>query len=197
MSREASAKGKPPKTQRLRALVPELVALVKPRRGLLAAGFVLMAVGRAAGLALPASTKFLIDDVVGKSRTDLLLPLLGAVAAAAALQAGTSFALSQLLSKGAQRLIAELRTKVQAHVARLPVAFFDGQKTGELVSRVMNDVEGIRNLVGTGIVDLLGGFVTALLALAVMVTLSPLLTGMMVLFLLLFAVRQSVDGECG
>ncbi len=187
MSREASAKGKPPKTQRLRALVPELVALVKPRRGLLAAGFVLMAVGRAAGLALPASTKFLIDDVVGKSRTDLLLPLLGAVAAAAALQAGTSFALSQLLSKGAQRLIAELRTKVQAHVARLPVAFFDGQKTGELVSRVMNDVEGIRNLVGTGIVDLLGGFVTALLALAVMVTLSPLLTGMMVLFLLLFA----------
>lgn len=187
MSGADAAQGKPPKTQRLRALVPELVALVKPRRGLLAAGFVLMAVGRAAGLALPASTKFLIDDVVGKSRTDLLLPLLGAVAAAAALQAGTSFALSQLLSKGAQRLIAELRTKVQAHVARLPVAFFDGQKTGELVSRVMNDVEGIRNLVGTGIVDLLGGFVTALLALAVMVTLSPLLTGMMVLFLLLFA----------
>lgn len=187
MSGEDSAKGKPPKTQRLRALVPELVALVKPRRGLLAAGFVLMAVGRAAGLALPASTKFLIDDVVGKSRTDLLLPLLGVVGAAAAVQAGTSFALSQLLSKGAQRLIAELRTKVQAHVTRLPVAFFDGQKTGELVSRVMNDVEGIRNLVGTGIVDLLGGFVTALLALAVMVTLSPLLTGMMVLFLLLFA----------
>jgi subfamily B ATP-binding cassette protein MsbA len=188
MSGEDAARKKPPKGQRLRALLPDLAALVKPRRRILAAGFVLMAVGRAAGLVLPASTKFLIDDVVGKSRTDLLLPLLGVVGAAAALQAGTSFALSQILSKGAQRLIAELRAKVQAHVTRLPVAFFDNQKTGELVSRVMNDVEGIRNLVGTGIVDLLGGFVTAALALAVMVTLSPLLTGMMVLFLLLFAV---------
>lgn len=187
MSGEDAAAGKAPKAQRLRALVPDLLALVKPRRGLLAAGFVLMAAGRAAGLVLPASTKFLIDDVVGKSRTDLLLPLLGVVGAAAAVQAGTSFALSQLLSKGAQRLIADLRTKVQAHVTRLPVAFFDGQKTGELVSRVMNDVEGIRNLVGTGLVELLGGFVTAALALAVMVTLSPLLTGMMVLFLLLFS----------
>lgn len=187
MSGEDAAPQRGPKAQRLRALVPDLLALVKPRRGLLAAGFVLMAAGRAAGLVLPASTKFLIDDVVGKSRTDLLLPLLGVVGAAAAVQAGTSFALSQLLSKGAQRLIAELRTKVQAHVTRLPVAFFDNQKTGDLVSRVMNDVEGIRNLVGTGLVELLGGFVTAALALAVMVTLSPLLTGMMVLFLLLFA----------
>ena len=187
MSGEEASRKKPPKTQRLRALVPDLVALVKPRRGLLAAGFALMAAGRAAGLVLPASTKFLIDDVVGKSRTDLLAPLLAVVGAAAAVQAGTSFALSQLLSKGAQRLIADLRAKVQAHVTRLPVAFFDDRKTGDLVSRVMNDVEGIRNLVGTGIVELLGGFVTAALALAVMLTLSPLLTGLMVLFLLLFS----------
>jgi subfamily B ATP-binding cassette protein MsbA len=181
-------KQKLPKGQRLRALLPDLVALVKPRRGILAAGFVLMAIGRAAGLVLPASTKILIDDVVGKSRSDLLLPLLGVVGAATVVQAAASFTLTQVLSKGAQRLIAELRTKLQAHVTRLPVAYFDGQKTGNLVSRVMNDVEGIRNLVGTGIVELAGGLVTAALALAYMFTLSPLLTGLTALFLALFAV---------
>jgi subfamily B ATP-binding cassette protein MsbA len=188
MSGEEEAKKKPPKGERLRALLPDLVALVKPRRGMLAAGFVLMAIGRAASLVLPASTKVLIDDVVGKSRTELLLPLLGAVGAATLVQAATSFTLTQVLSKGAQRLIAELRTKLQAHVTRLPVAYFDGQKTGNLVSRVMNDVEGIRNLVGTGIVELAGGFVTSLFALVVMATLSPLLTGLTVLFLAIFAV---------
>ncbi len=178
---------KPPKSQRLRALVPDLVALARPRLGILAAGFVFMAIGRAAGLVLPASTKILIDDVVGKSRADLLFPLLGAVVAATVVQAATSFALTQVLSKGAQRLIAELRTKLQAHVTRLPVAYFDGQKTGNLVSRVMNDVEGIRNLVGTGIVEMAGGLVTAVLALAIMLRLSPVLTGLTALFLALFA----------
>ncbi len=181
-------KKKQPKGQRLRALLPDLVALVRPRKGTLAAGFALMAVGRAAGLVLPASTKVLIDDVVGKSRADLLLPLLAAVGVATLVQAGTSFTLTQVLSKGAQRLIAELRMKLQAHVARLPVAYFDGQKTGNLVSRVMNDVEGIRNLVGTGIVEMLGGLVTASLALAYMLTLSPLLTGLTALFLAFFGV---------
>ncbi len=187
MSGPDKAEGKkPPKGQRLRALVPDLVALVKPRSRMLAGGFVLMAIGRAAGLVLPASTKVLIDDVVGKSRSDLLLPLLGAVAAATIVQATTSFALTQLLSKGAQRLIAELRTKLQAHVTRLPVAYFDGQKTGNLVSRVMNDVEGIRNLVGTGIVEMVGGILTGALALGVMLYLSPTLTGLTLLFLLGF-----------
>ncbi|MBK8594968.1 MAG: ABC transporter ATP-binding protein [Holophagales bacterium] len=179
---------KPPKSQRLRAILPDLAALVRPRKGILAAGFALMAIGRAAGLVLPASTRVLIDDVIGKSRSDLLLPLLGAVAAATLVQAGTSFALTQVLSKGAQRLIAELRTKLQAHVTRLPVAYFDGQKSGNLVSRVMNDVEGIRNLVGTGIVEMVGGLVTAGLALAYMTTLSPVLTGLTALFLACFAV---------
>ena len=183
---EEKEEKKPPKSQRLRALVPDLVALVKPRRRVLAAGFALMAVGRAAGLVLPASTKVLIDDVVGKSRSDLLAPLLAAIATATVVQAATSFALTQMLSKGAQRLIAELRTKVQAHVTRLPVAYFDGQKTGNLVSRVMNDVEGIRNLVGTGIVELAGGILTGLLALGVMSYLSPILTGLTLLFLLGF-----------
>ena len=184
---EKEEKAKPPKSQRLRALVPDLVALAKPRVGILAAGFVFMAIGRAAGLVLPASTKILIDEVVGKSRPELLLPLLGAVVAATIVQASTSFALTQVLSKGAQRLIAELRTKLQAHVTRLPVAYFDGQKTGNLVSRVMNDVEGIRNLVGTGIVEMVGGLVTAVLALAIMLKLSPVLTGLTALFLALFA----------
>ncbi len=192
MSGEGDAGGekgpKVPKAKRLRALLPDLAALVKPRRKMLAAGFVLMAVGRAAGLVLPASTKVLIDDVVGKARTELLVPLLAAVGAATLVQAATSFTLTQVLSKGAQRLIAELRTKLQAHVARLPVAYFDGQKTGNLVSRVMNDVEGIRNLVGTGIVEMAGGLVTATLALAVMATLSPLLTGLTLLFLSLFGI---------
>jgi subfamily B ATP-binding cassette protein MsbA len=186
MSESTEEGKKPPKSQRLRALLPDLVALFRPRWRMLAAGFVLMAVGRAAGLVLPASTKVLIDDVVGRSRTDLLLPLLGAVAAASVVQAATSFALTQLLSKGAQRLIAELRTRLQAHVTRLPVAYFDGQKTGSLVSRVMNDVEGIRNLVGTGIVEMLGGVLTGALALGVMFYLSPRLTGLTVVFLLCF-----------
>ena len=183
---ESTRETRPPKRQRLKALVPDLVALVRPRTRLLAGGFLLMAIGRAAGLVLPASTKVLIDDVVGKSRTDLLVPLLAAVGASTVVQAATSFALTQLLSKGAQRLIAELRTKVQAHVTHLPVAYFDGQKTGNLVSRVMNDVEGIRNLVGTGIVELAGGILTGVLALGVMLYLSPVLTGLTLLFLLGF-----------
>ncbi|MHB8798321.1 MAG: ABC transporter ATP-binding protein [Thermoanaerobaculia bacterium] len=177
---------KPPKARRLRALLPDLLELARPRRKILAVGFVLMALGRTAGLVLPASTKVLIDEVVAKSRTDLLTPLLLAIGAATLVQAATSFALAQLLSKGAQRLIAELRTKVQAHVTRLPVAYFDGQKTGNLVSRVMNDVEGIRNLVGTGVVELAGGLLTALLALGLMVSLSPVLTALTLLFLGVF-----------
>ena len=187
-----SAKPKKPKGERLRALLPDLLALVRPRGGLLAAGFVLMAVGRAAGLVLPASTKFLIDDVVGKSRADLLAPILAAVGAATLVQAATSYALSQLLSKGAQRLIADLRRTMQAHVTRLPVAYFDGQKTGNLVSRVMNDVEGIRNLVGTGVVELAGGLVTAALALVVMASLSPTLTGLTLVFLVASAAGMAI-----
>ena len=109
------------------------------------------------GLVLPASTKFLIDDVIGKRRTDLLLPLVCAVVAATVVQGVTSFALTQLLSKAAQRLIAELRRKVQAHIGRLPVAYYDANKTGALVSRIMSDVEGVRNLIGTGLVEFVGG----------------------------------------
>lgn len=161
---------------RLRELAPEIHQLIGPRRWLLAAGFVLMAVNRVCGLVLPASTKYLLDDVIVKRQGELLLPLVLTVMAATAVQAATSFALTQLLSKAAQRLIAELRRKVQAHVGRLPVAYYDSNKTGSLVSRIMNDVEGIRNLIGTGMVEFAGGILTSVIALVVLLNISPLMT---------------------
>jgi ABC-type multidrug transport system fused ATPase/permease subunit len=176
MSENEKTDSGPSKPERLRALLPELWALVAPRRGALALGMGLMAVNRVSGLVLPASTKFLIDDVVGKRRIDLLGPLIASVVAATLLQGATSFALTQLLSKAAQRLIAQMRCRVQAHVGRLPVAYFDANKTGTLVSRIMNDVEGVRNLIGTGLVEFVGGLLTAALALAFMFRLSPGMT---------------------
>ena len=130
--------------------------LVRPRRRLLAFGMVLMAVNRVSGLVLPASTKYLVDDILGKHHYWLLRPLILAVVAATAIQGVPSFALTQLLSKAAQRLIAELRRKVQEHVGRLPVTYYDANKSGTLVSRIMSDVEGIRNLIGTGLVEFCG-----------------------------------------
>ena len=161
---------------RLRELAPDIWQLIRPRRALLAAGFVLMAINRVCGLVLPASTKYLLDDVIIKRQSELLAPLVLAVVAATAVQGVTSFALTQLLSKAAQRLIAELRRKVQAHVGRLPVAYYDTNKTGNLVSRIMNDVEGIRNLIGTGMVEFVGGILTSVIALAVLLRISPLMT---------------------
>ncbi len=181
-------------SDRLRVLWPEVRDLIRPRRGLLAAGFVLMVTNRLAGLALPASTKFLIDDIIGKHRPALLAPLVLAVVGATALQGVTSFALTQLLSKAAQRLIAELRRKVQAHIGRLPVAYYDANKSGALVSRIMTDVEGVRNLLGTGMVEFLGGLLTAVFALGVLTYFSPLLTGLALSFVLAFALvlRQAL-----
>jgi subfamily B ATP-binding cassette protein MsbA len=157
--------------------LPEIWALLKPRRGLLAVGFVLMAVNRVSSLVLPASTKFLIDDVIGARRTELLPPLVGIVLAATLIQGVTSFALTQTLSKAAQRMIAELRRTVQEHVGRLPIAYYDANKTGSLVSRIMSDVEGVRNLIGTGLVEFVGGLLTAVLALVVLLRISPEMTG--------------------
>ena len=168
--------------------MPDIWALVKPRRALLAVGFVLMAINRVSGLVLPASTKFLIDDVIGKHDTGLLLPLLAAVVGATLVQGATSFALTQLLSKAAQRLIAELRRKVQAHIGRLPVAFYDANKTGTLVSRIMSDVEGVRNLIGTGLVEFAGGLLTAAIAFVVLMRISPLMTILAFSFLLGFGI---------
>ncbi|MEO7653446.1 MAG: ABC transporter ATP-binding protein [Bryobacteraceae bacterium] len=179
------------KSERFRALLPDILELVKPRRNLLIAGFFLMVVNRFSGLVLPASTKFLIDDIIGKHRTEMLVPLVSAVIAATVIQGITSFTLTQLLSKAAQRLIAELRRKVQAHIGRLPVTYFDANKSGTMVSRIMSDVEGIRNLIGTGLVEFAGGLLTAVIALVVLIRISPLLTALALLIIVSFAVVLS------
>jgi ABC-type multidrug transport system fused ATPase/permease subunit len=170
----------------LRSALPLLKELVRPRRALLGLGFVLMVINRLCGMVLPVSTKFLIDNVIAKHNAALLEPLVGAVFAATLIQGGTSFTLTQLLSKEAQRLIAELRKKVQEHIGRLPVAYYDANKTGALVSRIMSDVEGVRNLIGTGLVDFVGGIVTALIALGYLLWISASLTGLALLFIGVF-----------
>ena len=156
--------------------LPEIWALIHPRRGLLLLGFVLMAINRVAGLVLPGSTKYLVDDVIGKRHVQLLVPIVLAVIAATVIQGLTSFTLTQLLSKSAQRMITELRKQVQAHIGRLPVSFYDSNKTGVLVSRIMSDVEGVRNLIGTGLVEFAGGLLTATLALIYLLRISVTMT---------------------
>ena len=170
----------------MKKLLPDIMELVRPRRGLLAIGFVLMIINRVSGLVLPASTKFLIDDVIGKRDTGMLNLLILAVVSATVIQGATSFSLTQLLSKEGQRLIAELRRKVQRHIGRLPVSYYDSHKTGTLVARIMSDVEGVRNLIGTGLVELLGGLLTAAIALVVLVRISPLMTGLSAAFVIAF-----------
>ena len=167
---------KPAKVQRLKTVLPEVWELMRPRRGLLLLGFGLMVINRLAGFVLPYSSKFLIDDVVAKHHIGMLRPLVTAVLAATLVQGVTSFSLTQLLSKAAQRLIAELRQQVQRHISRLPVAFYDANKTGALVSRIMSDVEGVRNLLGTGLVDFAGGIVAAAIALVLLLRISTPLT---------------------
>jgi ABC-type multidrug transport system fused ATPase/permease subunit len=168
--------------------LPILGELIRPRRSLLALGFLLMLINRVSGLVLPYSTKYLIDTVMVKHHLQLLKPLVGAVLLATLIQGITSFALTQLLSKAAQRLITELRSKVQSHIGRLSVTFHDSNKSGALVSRIMSDVEGVRNLVGTGLVDLVGGLITALIALVVLFRISTLMTALAFGFLLVFAI---------
>jgi subfamily B ATP-binding cassette protein MsbA len=179
---------KPPKVERLRAILPEVWTLMRPRRGLLALGFVLMVINRVAGLVLPYSSRFLIDTVINKHHMEKLRPLVLLVLAATLIQGVTSFLLTQSLSKAAQRLITELRQQVQAHISHLPVAFYDANKTGSLVSRIMSDVEGVRNLLGTGLVDFAGGLVTSGIALVLLLRTSPQMTLIAVGSLLCFAV---------
>jgi len=154
----------------------EARTLILARRGRLAAGLALMLVNRLAGMVLPATSKYLIDDVVGKQRADLLVPLALIAGAATLVQAATTFTLSQILGVAAQRAITDMRRRVEAHVARLPVRYFDSTKSGVLISRIMTDAEGIRNLVGNGLVALAGSVVTAILALAYLFYLNWVLT---------------------
>src|SRR5258708_5514957 len=143
--------------------------MVMPRRGILAGGFGLMVINRLSGLVLPVSTKYLVDNVITKHQTQLLTPIVLGVLAATLIQGTTSFSLTQLLSKAAQRLIAELRRKVQQHIGRLQVTYYDANKSGTMVARIMSDVEGIRNLIGTGLVEFAGGLLTAVIALVVLI----------------------------
>jgi ABC-type multidrug transport system fused ATPase/permease subunit len=168
--------------------LPDVWALIKPRRGLLALGFVLMAVNRVAGLVLPLSTKSFVDSVVGKKQLHLLTPIVVGILAATIVQGLTSFTLTQLLSKSAQKMITELRRQVQAHIGRLPVSFYDANKTGVLVSRIMSDVEGVRNLIGTGLVEFVGGLMTAVFALGILLYTSVAMTGLAFSILVTFAV---------
>ena len=178
-----------PKREKLKKAwknLPDIWALIKPRRGLLALGFVLMAINRVSGLVLPASTKYLVDNVLSKRQIQLLTPIVLSVLAATVIQGLTSFTLTQLLSKSAQKMIAELRRKVQAHIGRLPVSFYDANKTGALVSRIMSDVEGVRNLIGTGLVEFAGGLMTAAIALVYLIHTSVTMTAVAFAILLVF-----------
>jgi subfamily B ATP-binding cassette protein MsbA len=174
---------KPP----LKKVLPEIWKLVKPRSLLLAASFVLMVINRAAGLVLPASTKDLIDKVMVRHQMNVLPWIVGIVAGATLVQGITSYSLTQLLSKAGQRLIADLRMQVQQHIGRLPVAFYDENRTGTLVARIMNDVEGVRNIIGTGVVDFFGGILTALFAFIYLVKLSVQMTFAAFAILIVFA----------
>ena len=166
--------------------------LVWTHRRQMGIGLVLMLLNRLAGLVLPGSSKFLIDDVIGRQRHDLLVPIAAAAAVAAVVQASTSFGLSQVMSIAAQRAIADMRKRVHAHVLRLPVSYFDTTKTGVLISRIMTDAEGIRNLVGTGLVQLTGGLVTATIALGVLFYLNWQLTTITLLILSTFGAGMAI-----
>ncbi|HTX41400.1 MAG TPA: ABC transporter ATP-binding protein [Acidobacteriaceae bacterium] len=164
------------KKPELRKVMPEIWKLVRPRRWLLVLGLALVAINRVAGLVLPYLSKPFVSLVLTKHDENRLMPLVIAVFLATLIQAVTSFSNTQLLSKAAQRMIAELRQQVQQHVGRLSVSFYDANRTGLLVSRIMSDVEGIRNLVGTGLVEFVGGLMTAVMAFVFLLHRSPRMT---------------------
>jgi len=160
--------------------------LIWQHRYRLSLGMALMIINRLVGLVLPATSKYLIDDVVLKHKSELLIPLALAAGFATLIQAITSFSLSQILGVAAQRAITEMRKSVQEHVERLPIRYFDSTQTGVLISRIMSDAEGIRNLVGSGLVQLIGGLVTAALALTVLFYLNWKLTSVIMVALAAF-----------
>lgn len=164
----------------------EARTLVRTHRKRLILGMGLMLISRGAGFVVPAMLGYVVDDVIGNGQSDLLLWLALGAGAATLVQASTGFALSQVLGVAAQRAITEMRKRVQRHVTRLPVSYFDSTKTGVLISRVMTDAEGIRNLVGTGLAQLVGGFLTATVGLAALFYLNWRLTVVTLIILVLF-----------
>ena len=173
--------------------LPEIWELIHPRRGVLLLGLVLTGINTLSGFVLPLSSKYLFDNVIDKRQMQYLLPIVLSIIAATVIKGLTSFTLTQLLSKSAQRMITDLRKKVQAHIGRLPVSFYDTNKTGVLVSRIMSDVEGVRNLIGTGLVEFVGGLLTAVVALVILLRISAFMTliafGVLVVFA--FALNQA------
>jgi ABC-type multidrug transport system fused ATPase/permease subunit len=164
----------------------EAKGLIAAHRARLALGALLMLISRLVGLVLPASSKYIVDEVVVKARGELLAPIALAAGAATLLQAISSFALSQVLGVTAERAINEMRNRVQAHVQRLPVRYFDSTQTGKLITRIMTDAEGVRNLIGIGLVQLSGSIVTALISIGVLFYVSWRLTSITLLVLLVF-----------
>ncbi len=150
--------------------------LIWPRKNILLVGLVLIIISRLSSLVLPGASKYLMDDVIAKGNIEMLKILLIVVGAAIIVQAITSFLLTKLLSVEAQHLIAILRAQLQQQILKLPIRFFDNNKSGALVSRIMSDVEGVRNLVGTGLVQLFGGILTAVISLVLLINISPMMT---------------------
>ena len=177
---------KPAKKVNYQRAWAEARELVWKHRRSLTGGLFLMLVNRLSGLVLPASSKYLIDEVLAKQRADLLGWIALAAAVAVLVQAGTTYALSQVVSIAAQHAIAEMRMSVQKHVLHLPVSYFDSTKTGVLISRVMTDAEGVRNLVGTGLIQLVGGMFTAIIGIGVLFALNWRLTAVVLVVLLTF-----------
>jgi ABC-type multidrug transport system fused ATPase/permease subunit len=190
-NKTASPAKKKSSAEQFKAALPMIKELVRPRRGLLAFALLLVLIGRTCGLVLPVSSKFLFDLVIGKHRADLLPVLIGVVVGATIIQGVTSFSLTQLVSKEGQRAITELRRRVQAHIGRLPLGYYDANKTGALVSRIMTDVEGVRNLIGTGLVEFCGGILTAVLALGILLKVNARMTlialGFLIVLMVAFA----------
>lgn len=161
--------------------------IIWPRRRLLLIGLILIAISRLSGLVLPWASKYLVDEVIANKNMEMLRLLLAGVVGAIIVQAVTSFALTQILSVEAQHLISVLRARVQKQILRLPIRFFDNNKSGALVSRIMTDVEGVRNLVGTGLVQLVGGVLTSILSLILLIRISPMMTLYTLVPVLIFA----------
>ena len=175
-----------PKKERKVTTRQVFATIIWPRRKQLFIGLILIIISRLASLVLPGATKFLIDEVIPSNDLEKLKWLIVAVVLAIVVQAVTSFSLTQILSVEAQHLISKLRSKVQQHIIKLPIRFFDNTKTGELVSRIMTDVEGVRNLVGTGFAQMIGGGLAAVISLGLLISISPSMTAFVLLPVLVF-----------
>ncbi|TDQ19520.1 subfamily B ATP-binding cassette protein MsbA [Algoriphagus boseongensis] len=165
-----------PKKERKVTMSQVFKTIIWPRRNHLFLGLFLIIISRLASLILPGASKYLVDDVIPSNDLNMLKWLIFAVVASIVVQSVTSYALTQILSVEAQNLISKLRSQVQSHIIKLPIRFFDNAKTGELVSRIMTDVEGVRNLVGTGFAQMIGGILTAVISLVLLISISPLMT---------------------